>query len=334
MTRDVLLEVEGLNLAIDGAQGRQGILYDIDLRLARGETLCLVGESGSGKSMTGLALMGLAPASARITGGSIRLGGVELVGAREEQLRRIRGRRIAMIFQEPMTALNPVLPIGLQITKSLREHRIVARGAEHARAIELLQSVGITDPARRLHEYPHQLSGGMRQRVMIAIALAGEPEVLIADEPTTALDVTVQAQVLDLLRTLQARLGLAIILVTHDMGVVAEVADRVSVMYAGRKVEDGTLAQVLSRDAHPYTRALVACMPRRQRRGAGPRAPLTEIPGVVPSPTAMPTGCRFHPRCPYAIDECATTPVELTTVADGHRSRCIRVGDLALEGAR
>ncbi len=319
-----VLSVKGLNLVLDTPGGAKQILYDIDLEVAAGETLCLVGESGSGKSMTGLALLGLAPRSARVTADSIRLGGEEIFGADASRMRSLRGRRVAMIFQEPMTALNPLLTIGLQITESLRQHRIVPRAQERERAESLLHSVGIADPARRLDAYPHQLSGGMRQRAMIAIALAAEPQLLIADEPTTALDTTVQAQVLDLLKDLQRRLGTAMILITHDMGVVADVADRVNVMYAGRKVEDGSLADVMSSRAHPYTRALVACMPRRQAGGHGPRVPLPEIPGVVPSTFDLPRGCAFAPRCAHSVPDCGRGVPALVGLEGKHRSACWR----------
>ncbi len=325
-----LLSVRGLNLVLHTPSGTKQILYDLDLDVAAGETLCLVGESGSGKSMTALALLGLAPRGARTTARSIRLGGEEIAGFDGHRMRALRGRRMAMIFQEPMTALNPLLTIGLQITESLRQHCVVPRKEERERAEALLHSVGIADPARRLDAYPHQLSGGMRQRAMIAIALAAEPQLLIADEPTTALDVTVQAQVLDLLKDLQRRLGTAMILITHDMGVVADVADRVNVMYAGRKVEDGPLRDVLSPRAHPYTRALVSCMPRQQQAPvAGRRVPLPEIPGVVPSTTSLPPGCAFAPRCAYAEPACTRSIPPLVQLRPDHATACLR----QLEGA-
>ncbi|AMM26360.1 ABC transporter ATP-binding protein [Variovorax sp. PAMC 28711] len=319
-----LLSVQGLNLVLDTPAGAKQILYDINLEVRAGETLCLVGESGSGKSMTGLALLGLAPAGARITARSIRFAGEEIAGLDGQRMRSLRGRRMAMIFQEPMSALNPLLTIGLQITESLRQHSIVTRAEERERAEALLHSVGIADPARRLDAYPHQLSGGMRQRAMIAIALAAEPQLLIADEPTTALDVTVQAQVLDLLKDLQQRLGTAMILITHDMGVVADVADRVNVMYAGRKVEDGPLRDVLSPRAHPYTRALVSCMPRQHAAPAGRRIPLPEIPGVVPSTAALPPGCAFAPRCPQAEPDCARGVPPMHRLQPDHTTACWR----------
>jgi peptide/nickel transport system ATP-binding protein len=323
-TGEPVLSVKGLDLVLDTPNAAKQVLFDIDLEVGAGETLCLVGESGSGKSMTGLALLGIAPHNARITAESIRLGGEEILGAHASRMRSLRGRRMAMIFQEPMTALNPLLTIGLQITESLRQHCIVPRRQERERAEFLLRGVGIADPARRLDAYPHQLSGGMRQRAMIAIALAAEPHLLIADEPTTALDVTVQAQVLGLLKDLQRRLGTAMILITHDMGVVADMADRVNVMYAGRKVEDGPLADVMSSGAHPYTRALVSCMPRRHAGTNGSRVPLPEIPGVVPSTASLPPGCAFAPRCAHALPSC-DRGVPPLAVRDGrHRSACWR----------
>ena len=325
-----LLSVRGLNLVLPSPEGPKQVLHDIDLEVAAGETLCLVGESGSGKSMTGLALLGLAPSKAQVTAQQFLLDGAPVDLRDAAGMRALRGRRVAMIFQEPMTALNPLLTIGRQITESLRQHRIVPRARERGRALDLLVSVGIADPDRRLDAYPHQLSGGMRQRAMIAVALAAEPELLIADEPTTALDVTVQAQVLDLLKDLQRRLGTAMILITHDMGVVADVADRVSVMYAGRKVEDGTLDAVMSARAHPYTRALLACMPRQQRGAHGMRVPLPEIHGVVPSTAALPPGCAYAPRCAHALATCHLAVPPLALLEAGHRSACTRQHDGSL----
>jgi peptide/nickel transport system ATP-binding protein len=237
---------------------------------------------------------------------------------------------MAMVFQDPMTSLNPVMKIGKQITESLLQHLDITKDYANETGVALLASVGIPEPERRMSQYPHELSGGMRQRVMIAIAIACGPKLLFADEPTTALDVTVQAQILDLLRSLQARTGMAVIFVTHDLGVVADLCSRVLVMYAGQVVEEATVEELFARPRHPYTEGLLAAIP--QADTAGER--LASIPGVVPSAIAMPTGCRFHPRCPYAIPACETAPVELTTVSDGHRARCIRVDELALEGAQ
>jgi len=246
------------------------------------------------------------------------------------ELRRVRGDHIAMVFQDPMTSLNPAFTIGTQLVDAIRLHRSTSRSAARARARELLELVGIPDPERRLGDYPHQLSGGMRQRALLALALSSEPRLLIADEPTTALDVTVQAQILDLVRSLQARLGMAVIFVTHDLGVVADLCSRVIVMYAGQVIEEAPVDELFARPRHPYTEGLLAAIPQADL--AGKR--LASIPGVVPAANAMPTGCRFHPRCPYAVDECTTTPVELISVGEGHSARCIRVDDLTLEGAR
>jgi peptide/nickel transport system ATP-binding protein len=304
MSGERLLSIEGLRVAFRTRAGEVTVVDDLSLSLDAGETLCLVGESGSGKSMTALAVMGLVPApNGMIRGGSIELAGEELVGADPARLRQVRGKEIAMIFQEPMTALNPVFSVGEQIAETLAVHEGLGRRAALGKAIELLAAVGIPAPERRIREYPHQLSGGMRQRAMIAMALACSPKLLIADEPTTALDVTVQAQILDLLKDIQLRFGTAILLITHDMGVVAEVADRVAVMYAGRKVEEGVAAAVLERPAHPYTRALIACAPR-PIVGEGERQLLEEIPGIVPSMLRLPPGCAFEPRCRSALPRC------------------------------
>jgi peptide/nickel transport system ATP-binding protein len=304
MSGERLLSIEGLRVAFRTRAGEVTVVHDLSLSLDAGETLCLVGESGSGKSMTALAVMGLVPApNGMIRGGSIKLAGEELVGADPARLRQVRGKEIAMIFQEPMTALNPVFSIGEQIAETLAVHEGLGRRAALGKATELLAAVGIPAPERRIREYPHQLSGGMRQRAMIAMALACSPKLLIADEPTTALDVTVQAQILDLLKDIQLRFGTAILLITHDVGVVAEVADRVAVMYAGRKVEEGVAAAVLERPAHPYTRALIACAPR-PIVGEGERQLLEEIPGIVPSMLRLPPGCAFEPRCRSALPRC------------------------------
>ncbi|MYQ84857.1 MULTISPECIES: ABC transporter ATP-binding protein [unclassified Streptomyces] len=273
-----------------------GVSYD----LRPGEVLAVVGESGCGKSVTSMAVMGLLPPTARV-GGSIRLGGRELVGASEKELRKVRGKDIAMIFQEPMTSLNPVLTIGRQIGEVLRRHRGMSRKEARARAVELLDLVGIPAPQRRIEEYPHQLSGGMRQRVMIAIAVACDPAVLIADEPTTALDVTVQAGILEVLQSLRERLGTAIVLVTHDLGVVADAADRVLVMYAGRPVEQAPVHDLFGAARHPYTRGLLGAV---LRPGGEGKRRLPEIPGLVPSLDSQPDACTFAPRCGRADDAC------------------------------
>jgi peptide/nickel transport system ATP-binding protein len=291
-----------------------GVSFSLD----RGETLALVGESGSGKSLTSLALLRLVPPPGRIEPGSaIRLGDVEVLGLEGEALRRIRGKRIGMIFQDPMTSLNPVFTVGDQISEGVRAHLPVSRREARDRALHLLQEVGIPDPVSRLDAYPHQLSGGMRQRVMIAIALSAEPEILVADEPTTALDVTVQAQILEVLDRLRASRGMAVLLITHDLGIVAGRADRVAVMYAGQIVEEARTAALFARPSHPYTQGLFASMPRLY----GPVERLRPIRGSVPRPSAWPSGCRFRPRCPQAFARSETMP-PLLPLGPEHRMRC------------
>ena len=314
-----LLEVEDLRITFATGAGTSHPVDGVSFSLARGELLALVGESGCGKSLTSLALLRLVPPPGRILPSStIRLDGVDLLGLDPAALRAIRGRKIGMVFQDPMTSLNPVFTVADQISESVRAHQRVSKAAARGRALELLQEVGIPDPVARLDQYPHQLSGGMRQRVMIAIALASEPELLIADEPTTALDVTVQAQILEVLDRLRAARGMAVLLITHDLGIVAGRADRVAVMYAGRLVEEASTAELFARPSHPYTRGLLASVPRI----AGPVTRLTPIAGTVPPPTAWPSGCRFHPRCPQAMPRCATDDPPPLPVAGGHRMRC------------
>jgi oligopeptide/dipeptide ABC transporter ATP-binding protein len=307
VSREPVLEIQDLKTFFFTDQGVARAVDGVSFSVARGETVALVGESGCGKTVTSLSVLGLVPdPPGRIMpGSSIRVRGEELVGASEERLRRLRGNEVSMIFQEPMTSLNPVYTIGEQIVEPLRLHKKMEGSAARARAVELLREVGIPEAARRFDEYPHQLSGGMRQRVMIAMALACEPALLIADEPTTALDVTIQAQILELLDALQERRGMAVLLVTHDLGVVAEVADRVVVMYAGQVVETGTAAEVFTSPVHPYTEGLLESIPRVDRIGAR----LTPIPGVVPAPTVWPPGCRFADRCRYVWERgVAVTP--------------------------
>ena len=291
--------------------------------ISAGETLCIAGESGSGKSMTALSIMRLLPQPmARIAGGSILLGGRDLAALGERDMRQVRGNDVAMIFQEPMTSLNPVLSIGHQLTEAIRVHRPMPVGEARKLAVKALAAVRIGEPERRLHQYPHELSGGMRQRVMIAMALACRPSVLIADEPTTALDVTVQAQVFDLLKEMQEKTGTTIILITHDMGAIAEMADRVMVMYAGRAAEEATTEQILTNPKHPYTQGLIACVPHMADTPPPERPPLTEIPGVVPALTDLGAGCSFAPRCPHAMDHChAQMPVS-QDLGGGHRVAC------------
>ena len=277
------------------------VVDDVSFRIERGETLALVGESGCGKSMTALSMLRLVDAPLEIEGGEIRLEGEDLLALPEAGMRSVRGRRIAMIFQEPMTALNPVLTVGYQVAEVLVLHERLTGAQARARVVALFDEVGIPDPDRRVDEYPHQLSGGLRQRVVIAIALACSPSLLIADEPTTALDVTIQAQILDLLRRLQRERGMAVLMITHDLGVVAELAHRVAVMYAGRIVEESSVEALFERAEHPYTRALLASVPDL----ASSTGRLTSIGGQVPRPTAWPAGCRFHPRCPEVIGPCS-----------------------------
>ena len=311
-----LLSVEDLAVRMKGAA--EPIVDGVGFSVAPGETLCLVGESGCGKSLTALTLMGLLPDPplARERGRAM-LDGDDLFALPPERLRKLRGGRMAMIFQEPMTSLNPALRIGEQIAESVRVH--AAHPDPKARALEMLRRVGIPAPEKRLEEYPHQLSGGMRQRAMIAMALANDPALLIADEPTTALDVTVQAQVLELMRALQAETGAALILITHDLGVVAEMADRVAVMYAGRIVEAGPVRSIFEDPQHPYTLGLMRSMPGL----TGPRERLQAVPGTVPPPDAMPVGCRFAPRCAFAGPDCARQP-PLVELSPGHAAACWR----------
>ncbi len=319
-----LLEVRDLRVSFPASGGRTIHPVDgVSFSLEAGRTLALVGESGCGKSLTGLALLRLVPPPGQIAANSvIRLSGEDLMAFDEPAMRAVRGGRIGMVFQDPMTSLNPVLTAGDQIAEAVRAHRKVSRQEARARAMALLAEVGIADPARRLDEYPHQLSGGMRQRVMIAIALAAEPEILIADEPTTALDVTVQAQILELLDRLRVEHGMAVLLVTHDLGVVAGRADDMCVMYAGQIVERASTRQVFEAPAHPYTRGLFASVPTI----TGPRERLTPIAGSVPPPTAWPTGCRFAPRCPERFDRCTTMPT-LRRAGASHEARCWLTGD-------
>ena len=312
-----LLEVEGLRTWFHTDEGVARAVDGVSLAVDHGEVVGVVGESGSGKSVTALSIMGLVPEPGRIEAGRVMLAGRELTSLSQEALREVRGSEVAMIFQEPMTSLNPVYPVGDQIAESLRIHQGLGKAAARSRAVELLARVGIPDAGRRSGEYPHQLSGGMRQRVMIAIALANDPALLIADEPTTALDVTIQAQILELLLELREELGMAVLLITHDLGVVAETCGRVVVMYGGQVVEEGPVGDVFDDPAHPYTRGLLAAVPRPDARGRE----LAVIPGTVPSPTAWPDGCRFRPRCPWAWDRCRTAP-ELLAAGDRQKARC------------
>jgi peptide/nickel transport system ATP-binding protein len=313
-----LLEVSGLRVSFPTEGGVVTPVDGVAFTIARGETLALVGESGSGKSLTSLALLKLVPPPGRIEPGAmLRLGQTDLLALQGEALRQVRGRRIGMVFQDPMTSLNPVLTVGDQISETIRAHFSVTHKEAKHRAEALLAEVGLGDAARRYASYPHQLSGGMRQRVMLAIALCAEPELLIADEPTSALDVTVQAQILELLDRLRESRGMAVLLITHDLGVVAGRADRVAVMYAGRIVEEAPTAALFAKPRHPYTAGLLASLPRLR----GPKVPLKAIPGAVPVPGQWPVGCRFNPRCPEVMPRCTTEP-PVVTIGDGRMMRC------------
>ena len=316
-----LLEVEGLEIGFAGDAGFAEAVSGIDLDLPQGRTLCLVGESGCGKSVTALALLGLLPVPpARVAAKTLRFEGRDLRHLPPAELRRLRGNRIAMIFQEPMTSLNPALTVGEQIGEVLREHRGLSRAAATAEAIALLERVRIAEPQRRVDDYPHRLSGGMRQRVMIAMALACKPALLVADEPTTALDVTVQAEILELLGELRRDTGMALLLITHDLGVVAEIGDEAAVMYAGRIVERCAVGRLFERPEHPYTLGLLGSLPT----GEPSQRRLTAIGGTVPLGHAMPAGCRFHPRCPFAVDACRAEVPPLRELEPGHAVACWR----------
>jgi oligopeptide/dipeptide ABC transporter ATP-binding protein len=329
-----LLAVEGLKtwFQIEGATTRS--VDGVSFSMRRGETLAIVGESGSGKSVTSLSIMRLIPSPpGRIVAGSIRFEGRDgivrdLAAVDERQMFAIRGNEIGMIFQEPMTSLNPVHTVGAQIAEVLRLHRGQGRREAKDGAVDMLARVGIADPATRALEYPHQMSGGMRQRVMIAMSLVCRPALLIADEPTTALDVTIQAQILRLMQDLQAELRMGILFITHNLGVVAEIADRVAVMYAGRVVEEGGVEAIFDAPCHPYTRALLASIPRPDLMAHNPSARLAAIPGNVPIAGALPPGCAFAPRCPMAIEACHAAVPDLDDAGDGHMTRCIRWREL------
>ncbi|MEL6207207.1 MAG: ABC transporter ATP-binding protein [Pseudomonadota bacterium] len=325
-----LLEVRDLQTTFH--VGSNTIIRAVDgvsFQVLAGETLAIVGESGSGKSVTSLSIMGLLPKDVgRIAGGSIKLDGREISQLSAREMRDIRGKEIGMIFQEPMTSLNPVHTIGQQIAEVVIRHEGLTKPKARSRATEMLDLVGIPEPARRVHSYPHEMSGGMRQRAMIAMALACEPRILIADEPTTALDVTIQAQMLELMQDLQDKLGMAIVFITHDLGVVAEIADRVVVMYAGQVVETGGVVEIFRTPRMPYTAGLMNSIPRLG--ASAHRQRLEAIPGTVPALTSLPSGCRFHPRCGFASDVCRTAVPELEEAADGHRTRCVRWRDISL----
>ena len=321
-----VLEVDNLQTWFYTRAGLVKAVDGVSFSLARGETLAIVGESGCGKSVASLSLMRLvADPPGRIVGGSVRLGGTDLLGLDEAAMRDIRGNRIAMIFQEPMTSLNPVMTVGRQISEALILHQSLSRAEALARTVEMLALVGIPEPEQRAREFPHQLSGGMRQRAMIAMALACRPEVLIADEPTSALDVTIQAQILEVIARLRRELGTAVILITHDLGIVAETAERVIVMYAGRKVEEGAVERLFAQPLHPYTRGLIASIPRlavMARKGALAAQRLQEIPGIVPALVDLPPGCTFAPRCALASDTCRREYPPYEQKAPGQWAAC------------
>lgn len=319
-----LLHVEGLRVAFAAKGGDVAVVDGISFDVHRGETLGIVGESGCGKTMTALALLGLVPPPGRVITGSVRFDNLELTALDERTWAKIRGARIGYVAQEPMVALDPSFTIGSQLVEPIRHHIGLGRRDAKRRAIELLNTVGIPQPDAIFRSYPHQISGGMAQRVAIAIALSGEPELLIADEPTTALDVTVQGEILDLLRSLQEKLGMSLILVTHNLGVVADICDRALVMYAGQIVEDGAVQDLFDRPSNPYTEGLLKSAPEYGEIGAD----LPTIRGTVPLPAEWPRGCRFAPRCPYALDQCSAAPVPMASLASGQRSRCIRIEEI------
>jgi oligopeptide/dipeptide ABC transporter ATP-binding protein len=314
---EALLSVEGLTTTFATATGPLTAVNGVSFSIGTGETLGLVGESGSGKSVTAFSIIRLVPSPGRIIGGRVVFRGRDLLSLPEEQMRQVRGAGIGFVFQEPMAALNPVMRVGAHIAEALRVHGLASRSEARGRAIDLLRAVRILEPERRVDDYPHQLSGGMRQRVMIAIALACRPPLVIADEPTTALDVTVQAQVLDLLRDMKREFGISLLLITHDLGVIAETADRVAIMYAGRIVEQGTVREILRSPAHPYTRGLLASIPGGE---AGSR--LKAIDGTVPNLAALPTGCSFAPRCGARMPPCTSAFPAESAVGPGHTVRC------------
>ncbi len=315
-----LLEVEGLHVEIPLSSGRLRAVRGVDLTVGKGEVLGIVGESGCGKSLTSLALLDLLPRRARRRASVLRFEGQDLTSLSPRRMSALRGDRISMIFQEPMTSLNPVITIGEQLEEVWLRHRPGGRAAARTRALELLGKVGIPAPEQRLGQYPHQLSGGLRQRVMIAMALMCGPELIIADEPTTALDVTIQAQVLLLLKRLQSELGMAMVLITHDLGVVARMADRVAVMYAGEVVECAPVREIFARPRHPYTEGLLRCLPAR---GADAAGHLGTIKGTVPQAMEEATSCSFAPRCPHAFDACRAAPVALAAATPDHLYRCL-----------
>jgi len=322
MNEAPLLSIENLQVHFRTPDGVNRAVDGVSFAIGAGETLAIVGESGCGKSVTSMSILRLLPEPPAAIAGAIRFQGTNLLDLSDKEMRKIRGNDISVIFQEPMTSLNPVLTVGRQIGETLRLHQGLSRAQAEERAVEMLTLVGIPEPKRRVREYPHQLSGGMRQRVMIAIALACSPKLLIADEPTTALDVTIQAQILDLMRDLKRRVGAAIMLITHDLGVVAEVADRVVVMYAGRKVEEAAVTDLFRNPRHPYTRGLMGAVPRLGSAEHGETGRLSEIPGMVPSLKTRIEGCVFAGRCPQVAEICRTAAPALERKGPAHLAAC------------
>src|SRR5215204_4548864 len=318
-----LLEVKNLRTQFPTRAGLVRAVDGVSFHVDRGELLCLVGESGCGKSITALSVMRLIGAPGRIVGGEIWFGGENLLAASEARMREIRGDDIAMIFQDPMTSLNPVYTVGEQIAEALRLHRNLNRKQAHEAAVEAMREVSIPDPGRRADDYPHQLSGGMRQRVMISMALACDPRLLIADEPTTALDVTIQAQILELIDELRRTRNLAVLLITHDLGVVAEVADRVAVMYTGRIVEESPVEELFARPKHPYTEGLLRSVPKLTAAEVKKAVRLSTIEGTVPKPTNLPEGCHFAPRCQFRMEKCTHGEIPLYEINGGVKVRCV-----------
>ncbi len=325
--RETLLKIENLNVYFKTENGRIQAVKDVSFEIGKGELVALVGESGCGKSITSLSIMGLTPRNCQVEAGSISLGGQELTAMSPDELRKLRGKDMAMIFQEPLTSLNPLFTIGYQLTETIRIHNQIGKKEAKERAIDLLKKVEIPRPESILKEYPNALSGGMRQRVMIAIAMANNPTLLIADEPTTALDVTIQAQILRLMRQLMKEYSASILFITHDLGVVAEIADRVIVMYAGQIVEQGEVFSLFRQPLHPYTQGLMSSTIKINQSDEI----LGTINGVVPNLSSMPEGCRFHPRCPYAREDCRKNMPELNTVTENRYVRCLHWNELGGE---
>ncbi len=323
-----LLEVKNLKTYFATRRGEIRAVDDVSFTVERGETLSLVGESGCGKSVTALSVMRLVSAPGRVVGGEIRFEGRDLLKLPENEMREIRGDDIAMIFQDPMTSLNPVFTVGEQIAEAIRLHRKVSKREAWDQAVEGMRDVAIPSPETRAKNYPHEMSGGMRQRVMIAMALACDPKLLIADEPTTALDVTIQAQILDLLKELREKRNLALLLITHDLGVVAETSDRVAVMYAGKIVEEASASELFNRPRHPYTEGLLRAVPRLDEQREGRMLRLETIEGVVPNPLDLPPGCRFAPRCQHAESQCSAGNIPLVDLGTEHLSRCVRANEI------